>query len=192
MNNLHWRHLLETALENNTSPSTRFFTVANVDEQGKPQARTMVYRGLCEQTLALLSTTDARSDKVKQLLMASSVHICWYFSDTWEQFRITATAKVLKHDQVDSGDAKVREDIWQTLSNRAKLSFQTPYNEAALQVKRAYQESLDLAHNQHSGEEPKHDMSNYVALMFIPEQIDYLNLKTEPNTQYHFTKPFHN
>lgn len=68
--------------------------LANVDEQGAPQARTVVLRGVLEQQQRLLMYTDYRSPKAVALASNSAaVLVFWSEALRW-QLRVSVEARV--------------------------------------------------------------------------------------------------
>ena len=83
-----WRSPLARALHRNRSlPHLKFVQLATVDAEGMPHNRTIVYRGLVDETHQLKFVTDHRSEKIAQLQAQPRVELCWYFTKTREQRR---------------------------------------------------------------------------------------------------------
>lgn len=117
----HWLRALETALARNEADAhSRYFQLASVDADGQPRNRTLVFRGFADIEGTLLAVTDTRSAKHMQLARCAAVELCWYFSATREQFRISG--EVYLHS-ADQGDAALRARCWQSLSEPARAQF---------------------------------------------------------------------
>ena len=94
------RKLLRDAIaknEKHVGTCAKFVQLATTRLDGSPAVRTVVMRGFVAeqpQHLQLKFATDARSTKCQQLSNAPAVELCWYFSHTWEQFRLRGQMKV--------------------------------------------------------------------------------------------------
>ena len=92
-----WRSPLARALHRNRSlPHLKFVQLATVDAQGFPHNRTVVYRGLMDETHQLKFVTDSRSDKILHLQVQPWVEVCWYFTKTREKFRFLGRMEVIQ------------------------------------------------------------------------------------------------
>ncbi|KAL2916878.1 hypothetical protein HK105_203657 [Polyrhizophydium stewartii] len=108
-----WPATLRASLVANTSIASRWVQFATISLQGTPAVRTVAFRGfLCDLLYsasapptvepaapaaahALVFATDARSDKVQEVLRSPLVELCWYMPETRQQLRIAGTAVVL-------------------------------------------------------------------------------------------------
>ncbi|KAM0926553.1 hypothetical protein ACQ4PT_003586 [Festuca glaucescens] len=116
-----WRTLLQRALDANAHlKHSTFFQLATVGEGGRPANRTVVFRGFQEHCDKIQIHTDARSNKVGELKEWPLGEICWYFTDSWEQFRISGIIDVI--DGSSSDPAKLQVDYVNLKSNQ-KLMF---------------------------------------------------------------------
>ena len=84
---------------------------------GKPANRTVVFRGFGEQD-EIYIISDARSQKISELKQNKEAEICWYFSDTRQQFRIAGIAEW----ETDACSEVVKK-LWQQISEQAKSQF---------------------------------------------------------------------
>nr|WP_265264241.1 pyridoxamine 5'-phosphate oxidase family protein [Spirulina subsalsa] len=91
-----WRSPLSHALHRNRSqPFSRYLQLATITPDGYPANRTVVFRGFTPQGNALKIITDSRSEKFQQLHHSPWGEICWYFSQTREQFRLFGSNEAL-------------------------------------------------------------------------------------------------
>ncbi|XP_020531497.1 pyridoxine/pyridoxamine 5'-phosphate oxidase 2 isoform X6 [Amborella trichopoda] len=96
-----WKQLLLTALETNAHLKySSFFQLvislsATVRPNGKPANRTVVFRGFQEGSDKIQINTDSRSHKIEDIKHCPFGEICWYFTDSWEQFRIEGRIDII-------------------------------------------------------------------------------------------------
>lgn len=196
-----WRQFLAQSLHSqHRKPESRFFQVANAyitydsrDETSPGQLavnnRTMVFRGFADNNV-LLAITDSRSDKYAKWQQNSNSQICWYFTATREQYRISANV-VLVSSSIDTPEnsqdyVSSRSRIWDDLSDNAKEQFfwSTPkipisnLNEAA-------EKPTQFTPQRNSKDIGKYEEipDNFVLVVFEPDYVDYLNLTTIPQTR---------
>ena len=92
-----------------------FLTVASVDQQGKPQARTMVLRDVDRMHRTLEIHTDMRSPKWQALGSNQDVTVLGYSNKT--QLRLQGTAELHVAHSVVAANA------WQRLSCRTQKTY---------------------------------------------------------------------
>ncbi|MEZ3501399.1 pyridoxamine 5'-phosphate oxidase family protein [Pantoea sp. KPR_PJ] len=93
----------------------RYLTVASVDQQGKPQARTMVLRGVDRPNRTLEIHTDMRSPKWQALKLNPDVTVLGYSNKT--QLRLQGTA------ELHAAHSDVAAKAWQGLSPRTQKTY---------------------------------------------------------------------
>ena len=91
-----WQTSLECALKANPQPSSSYFQLASVREDGTPAVRTLVFRGF--EDSHLLFTFDSRSEKVSEL------YTCFIFTNA-EQ--LEETDRIKKARKVFSCDCQM-------------------------------------------------------------------------------------
>ncbi|KAH7514833.1 hypothetical protein FEM48_Zijuj11G0132400 [Ziziphus jujuba var. spinosa] len=104
--------------------------------------------------------------------------ICWYFADSWEQFRIKGTIEIIDESSPDPVNLQQREKSWFARSPRTKMLF------------------LDPGHSYLEEEPPKDAFTElcggpvaaYCVLVLHPEQVDYLNLKSNQRQVFTFNQ----
>ncbi|MFT6267601.1 MAG: PPOX class probable FMN-dependent enzyme [Alphaproteobacteria bacterium] len=193
-----WRQSLARSLHVQRSrPESKFFQVANAYLSTKSQHagdivvenRTMVFRGFGENSHTLLAITDDRSDKITQWQQTQNAQLCWYFTKTREQYRISAKVSLidkngLYFDNMDSQNDEFyrtltkdtslqasRAILWSNLSDKAKAQFYWPAPKEPVHI-------ADL-NNEVTSEIP----DSFVVVCFQPFYVDYLNLTTDPQTR---------
>ncbi|MEM9924753.1 MAG: Npun_F5749 family FMN-dependent PPOX-type flavoprotein [Cyanobacteria bacterium P01_D01_bin.50] len=170
-----WRSYLASALKKNrTQPSTRYFQLATVRSDGTPANRTVVFRGFLGDTDKLKIITDSRSEKIIEINNQSWGEICWYFTNTREQFRIAGRIIITDVNHQDSKLQKARQSTWEDLSDNARIQF-------------AWAHPGKPRANPEAFSPPQPDASkpldNFCLLLFEPVKVDHLRLRGEPQNR---------
>ncbi|AFY53802.1 PPOX class probable FMN-dependent enzyme, alr4036 family [Rivularia sp. PCC 7116] len=170
-----WRSFLANALKKNRSqPHSRYFQLATVRSDGTPANRTVVFRGFLEDTNKLKIITDTRSEKITEIKNKSSGEICWYFTNTREQFRIAGNIIIIDANYQESELIKARELTWQDLSDNARVQF-------------AWAHPGEPRANPEAFSPPQPDenkpLNNFCLLLFEPVKVDHLRLRGEPQNR---------
>lgn len=153
-----------------SSPDSRFAQLATIGGEGRPSNRTLVFRRLMKDH-RLVFTTDARSEKTRELAANPWAELCWWFPATREQFRIQGRAFLL--DGTGSEElARVRSEIWIELKEAAKRSFTWPVPGQPLADQSEFQAAV-----------PEAIPSHFSLLLLAPERVDHLDLKTDPHSR---------
>ncbi len=164
-----WRSFLANALKKNRSqPHSRYFQLATVRSDGTPANRTVVFRGFIEDTNQLKIITDTRSDKITEIQNQSRGEICWYFTNTREQFRIAGNITIIDANHQNTELLKARESTWQDLSDNARIQFAWAHPGEA----RANPEAFSPP--QPDANKP---LDNFCLLLFEPIKVDRLQLR---------------
>ena len=168
-----WRSLLSSAIHRNRSkPYCRYFQLATVTPAGYPANRTVVFRGfLDDQQNRLKIITDSRSAKIQDIEHLPQGEICWYFTQTREQFRISGTLYLVTSQATDSDLQQARQTTWQNLSNSARSQF--AWSDPA-------QPAADKSAFDVKSPDPNEPLDNFCLLLLTPTKIDYLQLRSEP------------
>jgi pyridoxamine 5'-phosphate oxidase len=192
-----WRQRLARSLHINRSQvHAKYYQVASICPAGRPKNRTMVFRGFLANSQSLLSVTDIRSEKVAQWQGKHKSHfeICWYFSGSREQYRLSGEVALLSHSLDLSYTQSVLgqqtkqsllKQQWSDLSANARQAFyssspKAPFDENTILANPAKEqltqgkkpEEIDIGSSQIS--------DNFCVVIFIPDIVDYLNLKSKP------------
>lgn len=192
-----WRQSLARSLHvQRSKPEAKFFQAANAYMPDDScdindivvENRTMVFRGFAQSSHTLLAISDSRSEKFSQWQQSPRTQLCWYFTKTREQFRISAQVSMVGSSgllfQDEHADADVNQGgsqnsiltseraiLWANLSDKAKMQFYWPAPKQALK---------DIEING----TPSSDIpDNFILICFHPHHIDYLNLTTTPQTR---------
>ncbi len=175
-----WRIPLSKALHlNRSQPHSRYFQLATVKKNGCPSNRTVVFRGFLDNTNDLKIITDIHSEKIEELATKSWGEICWYFTKTREQFRISGTITVIKEEETNPILAKARQESWQNLSDAAKIQFAWPETGADRNNnKELFSPSIP---------DQNKPLFNFCLLLLTPQKVDHLELKGEPQNRYLYT-----
>ena len=175
-----WRSFLANALKKNRSqPHSRYFQLATVRSDGTPANRTVVFRGFLEDTNKLKIITDIRSDKIIEIQNQSRGEICWYFTNSREQFRIAGNIIIINSNHQESELQRVRESTWQDLSDNARIQFAWPHPGES----RANPEAF-------SPQQPDENkpLDNFCLLLFEPVKVEHLRLRGEPQNRTIYIK----
>ncbi|XP_057496022.1 pyridoxine/pyridoxamine 5'-phosphate oxidase 2 isoform X1 [Actinidia eriantha] len=165
-----WKQLLLNALESNsTLKHSSFFQLATIGSNGKPSNRTVVFRGFQENSDKIQINTDYRTRKIDDLKHCPFAEICWYFTDSWEQFRINGRIDVIYESCPDPRKLQQREKSWFASSLKSRLQYLGPNPGLPLLGELPSQESsLDPSAG---------PVEAFCLLVLDPDQVDYLNLK---------------
>jgi pyridoxamine 5'-phosphate oxidase len=203
-----WRQRLARSLHVNRSQvQSKYYQVASVCSNGAPKNRTMVFRGFLQDTQSLLSVTDVRSEKIEEWQgdNKSRFEICWYFSDSREQYRLAGEVALISNS-LDSSygelvlgkqtQKSILKQQWSNLSTNAKQPFyssspKAPFDENSIPPipeDSTVNQGNDINHEFDSGNSSKShvaghnsDISNhFCVIVFIPYTVDYFNLKSKP------------
>lgn len=170
-----WRSYLANALKKNrTQPHSRYFQLATIRTDGTPANRTVVFRGFLEDTNKLKIITDSRSEKITEIHNHSWGEICWYFTNTREQFRIVGSIIIIDADYQNSQLQTARESTWQELSDNARIQFAWAHPGKP----RANPEAFSPP--QPNAIKP---LDNFCLLLFEPVKVDHLRLRGEPQNR---------
>ena len=166
-----WIKRLEVALKKNRrDPASKYFQLATIKPDGSPANRTVVFRGFGpNEEIQLIS--DTRSRKISELKQKQNAAICWYFSDTREQFRISGVVKT-----EPSRGSDLAQELWQKISEQARSQFYWPEPGHKFEELAQDFSSIDV----NSSTPPE----EFCVLRFIPTEVDYLLLRGSPQTRF--------
>ncbi|KAK8940871.1 Pyridoxine/pyridoxamine 5'-phosphate oxidase 2 [Platanthera zijinensis] len=165
-----WRALLADAMHSNAHLNySSYFQLATVSANGRPANRTVVFRGFQDGCDKIQINTDSRTSKIEEIRHCPYGEICWYFTESWEQFRINGRIDVVDTSNRDLAKQQQREKSWFTSSLRSRLQYLGP------------SPRLPVLHEEpstnHELDPLKGPVDTFCLLVFYPEQVDYLNLK---------------
>ncbi|XP_076950314.1 pyridoxine/pyridoxamine 5'-phosphate oxidase 2-like isoform X2 [Bidens hawaiensis] len=162
-----WKQLLLNALQSNSHlRHSSYFQLATIGPNGMPANRTVVFRGFQDSSNKIQINTDTRTHK-----------ICWYFTDSWEQFRINGPVDVIDGSNPDSMKLQQREKAWFASSPKSRLQYLGP-NPGLPSFGDQPDEgpsSLDPAAG---------PVAAFCLLVLDPHQVDYLNLKSSERVSF--------
>ncbi|KAL4311532.1 hypothetical protein GQ457_01G054950 [Hibiscus cannabinus] len=173
-----WKQLLLNALESNSHlKHSSFFQFATVGCNGRPSNRTVVFRGFQENGDKLHINSDNRTQKIEELKHCPFAEICWYFTDSWEQFRISGRVDVIDGSNPETPKLQQREKSWFASSIKSRLQFLGPHP------------GLPRLSEHQSEEEGRFDPSigpvaAFCLLVLDPDQVDYLDLKNNQRLNF--------
>jgi pyridoxamine 5'-phosphate oxidase len=171
-----WRSSLARALHRNRSlPHSRYFQLATVHTDGRPANRTVVFRGFLGDTNLLKIITDVRSQKFNQILYQPWGEICWYFTDTREQFRLSGELTLIDANHPNPELQKARQLTWQEISDNARLQFSWPYPGESRALPEAFSPPAPHATS---------PLDNFCLLLLDPVKVDHLELRGEPQNRW--------
>lgn len=177
-----WRSPLARALHRNRSrANSRYPQLATVRPGGRPANRTVVFRDFLAETNSLLFITDRRSKKIDQLANNAQAELCWYFTETREQFRIGGEIVVLTAAQADEAiagksAAEIRRETWANLSDKSRQQFSWP-QPGEPRVTEGY-EVTEL--------DEQSPLKTFAVLVFEPDEVDHLELRGDPQNRYRY------
>lgn len=170
-----WRSALSRALHRNRSaPFSRYFQLATVTSDGLPANRTVVFRGFADNCDQLKFISDRRSTKFQDFEHQPWGAICWYFTKTREQFRITGRLAWVDAETEDAIAQAERRTQWETLSENARTQFAWPHPAQARAEAEAFTVTTD----------PQQICDPFVLVYLEPVRVDHLELRGEPQSRY--------
>ncbi|XP_076950313.1 pyridoxine/pyridoxamine 5'-phosphate oxidase 2-like isoform X1 [Bidens hawaiensis] len=173
-----WKQLLLNALQSNSHlRHSSYFQLATIGPNGMPANRTVVFRGFQDSSNKIQINTDTRTHKIEDLNHWPFAEICWYFTDSWEQFRINGPVDVIDGSNPDSMKLQQREKAWFASSPKSRLQYLGP-NPGLPSFGDQPDEgpsSLDPAAG---------PVAAFCLLVLDPHQVDYLNLKSSERVSF--------
>ncbi|KAK1303380.1 Pyridoxine/pyridoxamine 5'-phosphate oxidase 2 [Acorus calamus] len=172
-----WKQLLLVALDSNAHlKHSHFFQLATVGLNGRPSNRTVVFRGFQEGSEKIQINSDSRSSKIDELKAFPFGEICWYFTDSWEQFRISGKIDLIDASNSNPVKFQQRERAWFASSLRSRLQ----YSGSAPGLPCISEEPCKECHLDPSAG----PVDAFCLLVMDPDQVDYLNLKSNERLMF--------
>ena len=179
-----WRTLLETAQVANPQAHSRFAQLATLQggAEPRPAVRTVVVRFFLNDGRLLIST-DMRSEKVQELALNPNCELCWYFTETREQFRLSGRAHVVGADtaRLDARLDKPMQRTWAERSAAARQSYTWPQPMNKRGDEQAFASPALSA-------EPTEIPAHFALLLLDVVTVDYLNIHANPHQRVLFNK----
>lgn len=167
----NWKQLVLHALQANSHlKHASYFQFATVGANGRPSNRTVVFRGFQDETDRIQINTDSRSRKIEDLKHCPFAEICWYFTDSWEQFRINGMVDVIDGSNPDPVKLQQREKSWFASSLRSRMQYLGP-DPGLPSINEDLPKNISL-------DPSVGPVGAFCLLVLDPEKVDYLNLKT--------------
>ncbi|KAJ0962118.1 hypothetical protein J5N97_029946 [Dioscorea zingiberensis] len=172
-----WKPLLQAAMDSHAHlKHSSFIQLATLGTSGRPANRTVVFRGFPDASDRIQIHTDSRSCKIEEIKHCPFGEICWYFTESWEQFRINGRIEIIDNSSSDAVKIQQREKAWHSISHKSKLQYlvpppRLPYTE---------EPSKDYQLDPSAG-----PVDAFSVLILDPDQVDYVNLKS--NVRWIFT-----
>ncbi|KAK9093905.1 hypothetical protein Scep_025374 [Stephania cephalantha] len=174
-----WKPLLLNAIQTNSNlKHSSFFQLATIGSNGRPTNRTIVFRGFENVSDRIQINTDCRTSKVEEIKHCPFGEICWYFTDSWEQFRINGRVDIIDESDPDPLKLQQREKSWFASSLKSRLQYLGPSPGLPCiseETSSSHEYSLDPS----SG-----PVSAFCLLVLDPDQVDYLNLKSNERISF--------
>ncbi|GFQ00565.1 pyridoxine/pyridoxamine 5'-phosphate oxidase 2, partial [Phtheirospermum japonicum] len=96
--------------------------------------------------------------------------ICWYFTESWEQFRISGPVDLIDGTNPDPVKLQQREKSWFACSVKSRMQYLAPTPRVSI---------LDQPPTQPASLDPSvGPVDAFCLLVLDPDQVDYLNLKS--------------
>lgn len=140
-------------------------TLATLQADGAPAARTVVVRGVNDDG-SVLACSDARSEKNHQLHADPRASACFWFEPQRTQFRLRGSVTILPHDDDESAR------VWRSMSDKGRALFAWPQPKAAKEDDDQF--AAELA-------EAAGPPANFEVLRLVPAACDRLVLKGVPH-----------
>jgi hypothetical protein len=124
-------------------------------------------------------STDLRNEKVAELATNPNCELCWYFTDSREQFRISGRAHVVSAADARC-EAKLEAAMMRTWNERSAASRQSttwPQPMRRLDEPAQFQRAVPT-------EPPEH----FALLLIDVVSVDYLNIASQPHQRVAFSK----
>lgn len=166
-----WRQRLVRSLHvSRSKPEAKYFQLATVNEKGRPENRTVVFRGFADTSNVFYVVTDKRSAKFQHLINNPFAEVCWYFAKTREQYRLACDVELYTSTS-DSDVLPSYISMWKKLSNAAQQPFFGPSPGIP----------IDEDTNNDSEQAKSLIPESFVVLAMTPLEVDYLDLKQKPH-----------
>jgi pyridoxamine 5'-phosphate oxidase len=173
-----WRsHLARSLHQHRNQPEARFLQLATIDLDQRPRNRTVVFRGILENSDrfrdCLKIITDSRSQKIEQIKANPWAEVSWYFTKTRSQFRISGKLILIDHKYADLELQTARSAAWQALSESARMQF------TWVHPREPRVDFLEIA-----PPDPTQPLDTFCLLLLNPIEVDRLELRGTPQNRW--------
>ncbi len=164
---LPWLPILRSALDAEYAERPRIATLATIDFDRQPRARTVILRRIdADGTLWIAS--DGHSDKNAHLRHMSDAELVLYLPTSREQFRLFGRCRVIGRGD----DESIRQQFWQALSDPARAMFFWPTIEQPVSENQTVPTAVPCT-------APMPD--NFELIALHPEQVEHLTTAGVPH-----------
>ncbi len=169
----HWKSAVDAAIAANSHrPESKYLQLATIRRDGRPAARTLVFRRFQEATHSLIFCTDKRSEKVAEMDDNPNVEACWYFPETRQQFRFMGKLRGIGLREGFPEETDLRRVVWRGLTDDSRRSFAWPAPGEEAAALEAFNVEIPS---------PVEPLDTFILLLLEPEEVDALDLRTHPH-----------
>eukprot|EP00960_Hanusia_phi_P053138 761855-Hanusia_phi.AAC.2 len=134
---------------------------------------------LLSQPTCLKFITDSRSEKLRH---GSIVEVCWYLTETREQYRIAGQVLYITEDTKEDKYVKERVSTWKAVSEAARQSFYWPPPGQPVDI------DLPEQFMAEANAELSAPPQTFVVGLVDPVRIDHLQLRGTPQRRKIWTR----
>lgn len=155
-------------------PIAKFFQLATVRANGKPANRTMAFRGFLDDSQEVTFVTDHRTEKLEEINNKNWAEICWYFTESREQYRIGGEMTVIDTETSDKSLQEARKKAWDDQSPNTRKWYAQPHPG----------KPRDQPDEKYDPEPPQEVHDEFVLVVLDSAEVDYVNLKDNKRKSY--------
>ncbi len=176
----NWHDLLAAAQAANPQSHNRFAQLATLQggQEPRPAVRTVTVRFFLDDGRLLISS-DMRNEKIAELAANPACELCWYFTESREQFRISGRAHV-----VSAADARCEAKLnaamqrsWNERSAASQQSHSWPQPKRRLDDAKAFEHDV-----------PAQPPEHFALILIDVVSVDYLNIAVQPHQRVAYGK----
>lgn len=171
---LPWLPILRSVLDVEYADRPRIATLATIDFNRQPRARTIILRRIDDDG-TLWIASDGNSDKNAHLRNMSDAELVLYLPTSREQFRVFGRCRIIGRGD----DEPVRQQFWQSLSDAARAMYLWPTIEQRVTANQTVPTAVPATM-------PMPDNFELIALR--PEQVEHLATASIPHSRTRYRK----
>ena len=171
---LPWLPILRRALEAEYADRPRIATLATIDLDRQPRARTVILRRIDDDG-TLWIASDGHSDKNAHLRHTADAELVFYLPTSREQFRIFGRCRVIGRGD----DERVRQQFWQSLSDPARAMFFWPTIEQPVTENQTIPTAIPYTTPM---------PVNFELIALRPDQVEHLSIAVIPHRRTRYCK----